>query len=147
MPGPTELPRIGCGRRVGIVAAGAKTVCQGGVSAIVARKACVWTGQRTFDRRIVQQDVLLQIHAANDFYGDATSHRFSSHDVAVHEPERQASLDPAGREGGEPLTIVCEITAADIEKIGEGLWELKVTNFDRNNRSACVLDVRYDLGP
>ncbi len=48
---------------------------------------------------------------------------------------------------GEPLTIVCEITAADIEKIGEGLWELKVTNFDRNNRSACVLDVRYDLGP
>jgi hypothetical protein len=49
--------------------------------------------------------------------------------------------------GGEPLTIVCEITAEDLEKIGDDLWELRVTNFDRNSRSACVLDVQYDLAP
>jgi hypothetical protein len=52
---------------------------------------------------------------------------------------------------GEPLTIVCEITAEDtaedLERIGDDLWELRVANFDRNGRSACVLDLQYDLAP
>lgn len=46
---------------------------------------------------------------------------------------------------GEPMSIFVEITADDIKRMGENYWTLKVNNFDANNASSCVLDVRYEL--
>jgi hypothetical protein len=45
---------------------------------------------------------------------------------------------------GEPLTIACEITADDLQAIGDKYWVLTVTNFDAINRASCVLHVEYD---
>ncbi len=44
---------------------------------------------------------------------------------------------------GESLAINIEITKEDIEKIGRGYWQLKITNFDSNHTADCRLMLRY----
>ena len=47
---------------------------------------------------------------------------------------------------GEPLSVQIEITADDIEKIGDKYWTLEITNFDRGNSASGTLEVNYELG-
>lgn len=47
---------------------------------------------------------------------------------------------------GEPLRVAIEISEQDLERIGDNYWTLSITNFDRDNPAACVLNVEYDAG-
>jgi len=43
---------------------------------------------------------------------------------------------------GEPLEITCDISQKDVKDIGDGYWELKITNFDRGKPAACKLVIK-----
>ncbi len=44
---------------------------------------------------------------------------------------------------GMDLQINVEISAKDIQSVGEGYWSLNVTNFDRGNLAKCKLKIEY----
>ena len=46
---------------------------------------------------------------------------------------------------GEQLVIACDITADDLQRIGDDYWRLGVTNFDPDNVATCVLSVQYEV--
>jgi len=44
---------------------------------------------------------------------------------------------------GETLTITIEITAADLQAVGDRYWKIGVTNFDTDHPATCELTVAY----
>ena len=45
---------------------------------------------------------------------------------------------------GEPLTTVADINAEDIVQIGDGYWQLNVTNFDPKAQVNCKLTITIE---
>ena len=44
---------------------------------------------------------------------------------------------------GKTLEVEAKISQSDLQAVGEGYWQLEVTNFDRANRAKCKLQLKY----